>query len=97
MSEWQPIETAPKTNERPLFIARFNDDGTMQSFDYNAGWNSGSESWENPQVYYFWESENGNVEEPTHWMYQPEGFTQLPPTVDEKNIGQLPAYIGRVS
>ena len=51
---WQPIETAPKDNKRPLWLARFNDDGTMQSFDYNGSWESESESWEMPQVYYFW-------------------------------------------
>lgn len=75
---WQPIETAPKDNRRPLFLARFNDDGTIQSFDYNGSWECESESWEMPEVYYFWASENGNVEEPTHWMYQPDGFSVLP-------------------
>lgn len=74
---WQPIETAPKDNKRPLWLARFNDDGTMQSFDYNGSWESESESWEMPEVYYFWASENGNVEEPSHWAYQPEGFCVL--------------------
>ena len=62
---WQPIETAPKDNKRPLWLARFNDDGTMQSFDYNGSWESESESWEMPQVYYFWATENGYVEEPS--------------------------------
>ena len=71
---WQPIETAPKDNKRPLWLARFNDDGTMQSFDYNGSWESESESWEMPQVYYYWASESGNVEEPSHWAYQPEEF-----------------------
>ena len=75
---WQPIETAPKDNKRPLWLARFNDDGTMQSFDYNGSWESESESWEMPEVYYYWASENGNVEEPSHWAYQPEGFCALP-------------------
>jgi hypothetical protein len=74
---WQPIETAPKDNKRPLWLARFNDDGTMQSFDYNGSWESESESWEMPQVYYYWASESGNVEEPSHWAYQPEGFCVL--------------------
>ena len=75
---WQPIETAPKDNKRPLWLARFNDDGTMQSFDYNGSWEKESESWEMPEVYYFWASENGNVEEPSHWAYQPEEFYALP-------------------
>ena len=74
---WQPIETAPKDNKCPLWLARFNDDGTMQSFDYNGSWERESESWEMPEVYYFWASENGNVEEPSHWAYQPEEFCTL--------------------
>ena len=78
MIMWQPIDTAPKDNKRPLFLARFNDDGTIQSFDYNGSWECESESWEMPGVYYFWASEDGNVEEPTHWMYQPDWFSVLP-------------------
>lgn len=68
---WQPIETAPKDNKRPSWLARFNDDGTMQSFDYDGSWESESESWEMPKSYYFWG-------EPSHWAYQPEGFCSLP-------------------
>ena len=75
---WQPIETAPKDNKHPLWLARFNDDGTMQSFDYNGSWERESAPWEIPRVYYFWASETGNVEEPSHWAYQPEGFCDLP-------------------
>lgn len=75
--EWQPIETAPKDNKIPLFLARFNEDGTLQSFDYDGIWDSDYESWEIPQVYYFWASANGNVEEPTHWMSQPEWFDRI--------------------
>ena len=77
MTVWQPIETAPKNNKCPLWLARFNDDGTMQSFDYNGSWERESESWEMPEVYYFWASENGNVEEPSHWAYQPGEFCTL--------------------
>ena len=83
---WQPIETAPTSNKRPLLIASFNDLGKIRDFDFNASWESESESWEIPQVYYFWASENGNVEEPTHWMYQPEWFDKLSatPTPDKE-------------
>ena len=73
-----PIETAPRDNKRPLWIAAFDEDGVLQSFDYNAIWKSESESWELPDVYWYWASENGNVEEPTHWMYQPDWFDTLP-------------------
>lgn len=74
---WQPIETAPRDNKAPLLLAQFNEDGTLQSFDYNGSWASDRESWEIPQVYYYWETEKGNVEEPTHWMYQPDWFAML--------------------
>lgn len=74
---WQPIETAPKDNKRSLFLARFNDDGTMQAFDYDGTWQSERESWELPQVYYYWATALGKVEEPTHWMYEPEWFSKL--------------------
>jgi len=77
LSDWQPIETAPKDNKVPLLLACFNDDGSMQSFDTNGSWESDRESWEMPQVYYYWESDNGNVEEPTHWMYQPDFLSRL--------------------
>lgn len=78
---WQPIETAPKNNKHPLWIARFNDDGTMQSFDYDASWEREIESWEMSEEYYFWASAEGRVEEPSHWMYQPVGFDRLLPRV----------------
>ena len=81
---WQPIETAPKDNKRSLFLARFNDDGTMQAFDYDGTWQSERESWELPQVYYYWATALGKVEEPTHWMYEPEWFSKL-------NSAQQPA------
>lgn len=78
--EWLPIETAPKDNKRPLLIARFNDDGTLQSIDHDAVWESDRESWEIPQVYYFWASAHGLVEEPSHWMYQPDWYAKLSTT-----------------
>ena len=83
---WQPIETAPKDNKRPLLIANFNaDNGDLTAFDYNACWEGESESWEIPRVYYFWASENGTVEEPTHWSYQPEWFATAP-SPQETNV-----------
>ena len=39
-----------------------------------------------PQVYYFWATENGNVEEPSHWAYQPEGFCALPSAQPAPNL-----------
>lgn len=77
MTAWQPIETAPKDNVYPLLLARFNDDGTLQSFDYDGSWERDRESWEIPQEYYYWASAHGNVEEPSHWMYQPEWFARV--------------------
>ena len=91
---WQPIETAPKDNKRPLWLARFNDDGTMQSFDYNGSWESESESWEMPQVYYYWASESGNVEEPSHWAYQPEEFCVLGAQPTQKEVAYLDLGVG---
>ena len=66
---WQPIATAPKNNERLLYLVRLNDDGTIQELAYNGTWESGSELWEIPKTYCFWASANW-IEEPTHWAYQ---------------------------
>lgn len=74
---WLPIETAPKNNECPLLLARFNDDGSLQSIDHDGTWTSERESWELPNVYYFWASANGYVEEPSHWMYQPSWYAAI--------------------
>jgi len=74
---WQPIETAPKDNKRPLLLASFDDRGVLSNVDFNGNWECESESWEMPQEYYFWNSENGMADEPTHWAYQPEGFAKL--------------------
>lgn len=73
--DWQPIETAPKDNKRPLYLARFNDKGELVELDFDGSWESESESWELPQVYYYWASASG-IEEPTHWAYQ----DSTPPT-----------------
>lgn len=69
--DWQPIETAPKDNKRLLYLARFNPDtGALEGIDWDGEWASDSESWEMPQVYWYWSSAHATVEEPTHWAYQ---------------------------
>lgn len=77
---WQPIETAPKDNQRPLLLADFDAAGRLKALDYDGAWRCERESWEIPQVYYYWSSAWGYVEEPTHWMYQPEWFATLAAT-----------------
>lgn len=73
---WQPISTAPKDNKHPLLLAEFTD-GTLRNLDHDGVWQSESESREMPTVYHFWASANGYVEEPTHWMYQPDWYAAI--------------------
>lgn len=71
--QWQPIETAPKDNARPLYLARFDEEGNLLEIDFNGAWMYERESWEMPHIeYWYWETEHG-MEEPTHWAYQDEG------------------------
>lgn len=70
---WQPIETAPKDNKRPLYLAQFDEKGTLIDIDFDCTWESEIESWEAPNRYYYWASAHGNIEEPTHWAYQDAG------------------------
>jgi hypothetical protein len=65
---WKPIETAPKNNIIPLYLAHFNEDKELIEIDFDGIWQCESESWEIPEVYYFWASANG-IEDPTHWSY----------------------------
>lgn len=78
-ARWSPIEDAPRNNERPLLLAYFSEDGQLQAVDFGGRWESGSESWELPQIYYYWESMTNTVDEPTHWAYQPSWFDTIPP------------------
>lgn len=72
-SGWHPIETAPKNNARPLYLARFDEKGVLQELDFDGAWESWSEGWELPQFCgYDWTSASG-IEEPTHWAYQDAG------------------------
>lgn len=78
---WQPIESAPRDNKIPLYLARFNEAGELQELDFDGAWESESESWELPQVYYFWCSANG-IEEPTHWAY----MVDAPPAIVSREM-----------
>lgn len=78
--DWQPIDTAPRNNKRPLLLARFDEKGNMTSFDFDGHWERDQESFEIPQVYWYWATARGNVEEPTHWAFQPPGFDALEAT-----------------
>ena len=82
---WLPIDSAPMDNKRPLLLASFNsDDGTLQGMDYDCSWESDRESWENPEVYWYWASAENNVEEPTHWMYQPDWYASIDAAMKEE-------------
>jgi len=73
VKEWQPIETAPKDNKRPLYLARIDAQGKILELAHDAIWEYWQESWEMPHINgYAWESVGG-IEEPTHWAYQDEG------------------------
>lgn len=78
---WRPIDTAPRDNKRPLYLAKFDEQGQLRHLDFDGAWEFESESWE--QAYlsdgYYWMSANG-IEEPTHWAYQDE---PLPATLKE--------------
>lgn len=68
-SKWQPIETAPRDNTRPLYLAVFDEDGALQEIDFDGAWEWISE--EHPlDGFYGWCSAYGRVEEPTHWCFQ---------------------------
>lgn len=74
---WRPMNTAPLDNRRPLVIATFEEDGSIRDIDFDAVWTSESESWEMPEVYWFWASAHGRIEDPTHWTYQDEPLPRL--------------------
>lgn len=70
-SHWQPIDTAPTDNKRPLYLARFYGSKLVE-LDFDGTWDYWQESWELSHINgYAWFSANG-IEEPTHWAYQDE-------------------------
>ena len=71
--QWQPIETAPKDNARPLYLARFDEHGKLDEIDFDGTWEYWEESWELSHINgWVWTSAKG-IEEPTHWAYQDIG------------------------
>ena len=79
--QWQPIESAPKDGNPPIFIAQFNPEtGELISLDADGIYEMESESWEMPRQYRIWKSWLGLVEEPTHWMPMPPN-PPLPPAL----------------
>lgn len=70
MSEWKPIETAPKDGTEILLLEYLSEDdygsvdrgcwGFVETSDYNG------------EKIYDWLSNYGHIEEPTHWMPLPE-------------------------
>jgi hypothetical protein len=69
-SGWLPIDSAPRDGTK-IIIGSLAGDGTIEDMDFDAFWTSERESWEIPEVYFYWASAYGRVEEPTHWMTQP--------------------------
>jgi hypothetical protein len=73
---WQPIETAPKDGT-PVLIARVEytegkspevAEVDVGAYLYDAGMNT-PDGYE--PAYWYWASDNGSIEEPTHWMPLP--------------------------
>lgn len=70
MSEWQPIETAPRNGKRKLYLAKFNENGVLVELDFDGTWDYWFESWEMPHVCGCDWFSNKGIEGPTHWAYQ---------------------------
>ena len=74
--KWEPIHTEPKDTDKPLLIALFNHDGKMLEFGYNT-------AWKNVRSEMYWVCDLSWDEQPTHWAYQPDGFSQIAEADDE--------------
>lgn len=66
---WQAIETAPKDNKRPLYLAEFDVAGHLTIVDTYGHFDEIDETWEGNAFSDF---------SPTHWAYQDEPIPQVP-------------------
>lgn len=70
--KWNKIDSAPKDGKQNLILARFDENGLLVELDFNGTWGCYRDGPNGDDYLYFgWLSEFG-IEEPTHWMIQPE-------------------------
>lgn len=92
--QWQPIETAPHDNKRPLYLARFNEAGELVELDFDGAWEHLDEGPELSHInYWTWCSRSG-LEEPTHWAFQDEG---APPAATLDQVQLLKDALARIA
>ncbi|HDZ38393.1 MAG TPA: hypothetical protein ENH62_08930 [Marinobacter sp.] len=74
MTEWQPIESAPKDRTDVLLAELRLINGKVDYGEIDVG------SWEKEPLgfdevgdpYFVWMSNFGRIQDPTHWMFLPE-------------------------
>ena len=72
ITTWQLIDDeTPVDNKRMLYLAKFDEDGSLRQIDFDGIWEHESGTWEVRENYWYWASAN-DIEEPTHWAYQDE-------------------------
>lgn len=89
---WQPIETAPTDNKRPLYLARFNDDGKLLELGFDGIWEYDSgDGWEHNNGGHYWQSSGALFEcdQPTHWAYQDKPLPAAP-VVAVEPVAEVP-------
>lgn len=82
MSKWQSIETAPKDGTDILLAEISHDRGQISYGEIDIGaWQKEPMSMdEEGNSYWYWFTNFGRVQEPTHWMPLPE-----PPNANPQN------------